>query len=194
MDYSNRTHISFLLDASGSMDYAEAADNLRKGFNEFCESLKHRLMNKYLISLAQFGHYNGWYYRDFEGVDVNVVPELNKVNYVPSGGTPLSRATTKVIHEALDFEREHPVERTMIIVFTDGGEGYYGSDRQLTVGRLISNQFDDDTHKVAMISLGHDAADVAKSYNIKLLVKGDDGLGKAFQTLTEEIVDMAKGT
>lgn len=115
------THISFVLDRSGSMQSLRT-DTIG-GFNRFLED-QQTVPGKATMTLVQF---------DTMGIDtmqnatdIKSVPKLSMETYVPRDGTPLYDAIGKTIEETGAFlkntsESDRPA-KVVFVVMTDGME------------------------------------------------------------------------
>lgn len=118
---SNYTHISIVLDRSGSM-HPTKRDTMG-GFNEFLESQKRDNEGKTTCSLITFSN-------DFTNVysmaDLSVAEPLTEHNYIPSGGTALFEAwgeemTTLTSQIAKMSPLKRP-DKVLFAIITDGFE------------------------------------------------------------------------
>ena len=107
----NYTHISFVLDRSGSM--ASVLNDTIGGFNSFLDEQK-KSGNKISFWLTLFN--SDKIEKRYIKEDLKNVEQLSDDNYVPNHSTPLWDAVGKTIQE---FSKEKEV---LFIVMTDGQE------------------------------------------------------------------------
>ena len=116
------THISFLLDRSGSMNIIAKA--MMDGYNEYIGKQK-TIPGKATVSVSQF---DDIYDVLYEMIDINDVPLLTDEVYIPRGWTALNDATAKLINRTGELlaampENERP-EKVIFVVISDGSENY----------------------------------------------------------------------
>jgi uncharacterized protein YegL len=156
---SNYTHVSILIDRSGSMSSMKL--DVIGGFNQLIEDQK-KEDGELTVSLTQFDS-AGWSgdstlslerTNDFSPVDSVVL--LNESNYIPRGGTPLNDALGITIKELGDklasLNEEDRPEKVIVVVITDGEEN---SSRQYTtslIKEMIQHQ--ETTYNWKFIYLG----------------------------------------
>lgn len=157
MPQKNYTHISILLDRSGSMNDAGKREEAISGFNNFIAEQK-KIPGKVTISLAQFDHQ---YEVLHDFLKLEYVPALTKEKYVPRGMTALLDAfgrlmTTTGSTLASMPEAERP-SKVLFVVITDGQEN---SSKEMTSAR-IAEMVDEQRNKYswAFIYLGADLKD-----------------------------------
>ena len=114
------THISILLDRSGSMQ--SIVNDVIGGFNSFIKA-QQKEPGKLTVTLAQFD-------TDYEvlhqNAEVAAVQPLTEQTFVPRGGTALLKFATKLINDtgatlAAMPESERP-EKVLFVMITDGEE------------------------------------------------------------------------
>jgi hypothetical protein len=128
---ANYTHVSMLLDGSGSMDRIKS--DIIGGFNSFVEQQK-AVPGEMTLSLAQF---NVEYKIIYDFVSIKDVIPLTDKAYIPMDGTALLDSAAKLIADtgtkiAKLPEHERP-ERVMVVILTDGKEN---SSREYTKPKL----------------------------------------------------------
>lgn len=151
------THISFVLDRSGSM--SSIKPDTIGGFNEFLKAQK-EAPGQASMTLVQFD-------TEYEAlqsmVDIQVVPPLNDSTFVPRGSTALLDAIGRTINETGKSlgdlpEGERP-EKVLFVILTDGEEN---SSREFTNGRIndmITHQR--ETYKWEFVFLGANQDSIA---------------------------------
>ena len=117
----NKTHVTFVLDSSGSMSKIE--DDTKGGFNIFLREQKEEEEGEATVSLYEFNTNVELVYR---AIEIEDAPELDDENYSPGGRTALHDAITRAVGETEDqvgmlAERDQP-ENVVVVVLTDGKE------------------------------------------------------------------------
>lgn len=109
------THITFLLDETGSM--MSIKDDTIGGFNSYISKLQ-QSGQKFLFSLTKFDsrHYTTVY----DGVDIRDVKPLDNNSYNPGASTPLIDSAVKAIHDA--ERRSGKSDKVIVVILTDGHE------------------------------------------------------------------------
>src|ERR1700712_1893887 len=112
---SDYTHVSVLLDRSGSMQSIQS--DVEGGFNSFIEAQK-KVPGKLTVTLSQF---DDVYELVYANKDINEVPQLN---LQPRNSTALTDSLAKVIYDtggALSAlpEADRP-GKVLILIITDG--------------------------------------------------------------------------
>jgi Mg-chelatase subunit ChlD len=116
----NKTHVTFVLDSSGSMSRIE--DDTKGGFNIFLRDQKEE-EGEATVSLYEF---NTNVELVHLAIDIEDAPELDDENYSPGGRTALHDAITRAVGETEDHietlpEKDQP-ENVVVVVLTDGKE------------------------------------------------------------------------
>jgi hypothetical protein len=116
----NKTHVTFVLDSSGSMSRIE--DDTKGGFNIFLRDQKEE-EGEATVSLYEF---NTNVELAYLAIDIEDAPELDDENYSPGGRTALHDAITRAVGETEDHietlpEKDQP-ENVVVVVLTDGKE------------------------------------------------------------------------
>jgi hypothetical protein len=160
----NYTHITFVLDRSGSMGTLKS-DTIG-AVNKFVEEQK-AVKGKATFTLALFDDQHDIVH-DF--VDLKFVNGLNNENYVPRGWTALHDAIGRNINRtgsqlAAMKEQDRP-EKVLFVIMTDGHENYSREFSLAKVASMIDHQ--DKTYNWDFVFLGADKDTflVAKSLNI----------------------------
>ena len=135
----NYTHISILLDRSGSME--KIREDVVGGLNTFVADQK-KLPGKVTCSIAQF---DTDYDYIVQATDLVYVPTFSTMNYVPRGGTALLDSLDRLIVETGAFldklaEDKKPGQ-VVFVVITDGEENasYYIKDMSV-IARSVKHQ------------------------------------------------------
>lgn len=113
-----KTHITFVLDSSGSM--AAIEDDTRGGFNAFLEDQRNE-DGEASVSLYDF---NTTVERVYVGYPIVEAPKLTEANYTPGGSTALYDAIYTAVTETSDriAEIDDQPDNVIVVVLTDGEE------------------------------------------------------------------------
>ena len=158
------THISVILDRSGSME--SIRDDTIGGFNSFLRDQKSH-PGTATLTLVQFDTQDP-YELIHRFKPIQVVPELDRKTYVPRASTPLLDALGRGIN---DLERslteigddERP-SRVVFVVITDGQENSSREFRRDQIIKMIKERTDADNWQFVFLSADLKAIDDAKSY------------------------------
>src|ERR1035437_3209746 len=136
----NYTHISVVLDRSGSM--SSIASDTIGGFNTFLKTQK-EAVGTCTFSLMQFDNEHTIIH---DGVDINEVPDLDATTFVPRGGTALWDAIGRTIHATGAYlgkmkEADRP-EKVVFVIITDGDENSSREFSHAKVREMIKHQTD----------------------------------------------------
>ena len=128
---NNYTHVSILIDKSGSMSGSES--DVIGGINKFIEQQK-TVPGKLTVSLVQF---DNLYEQMYGFEDIDSVKPLNDDSYIPRGSTALLDAAGRLVTETglkLSFlpEALRP-SKVMFLIYTDG---YENSSKEWTKPKL----------------------------------------------------------
>lgn len=159
------THITFILDRSGSM--AAVLDDAIGGFNSLLEENK-REGRECTMTLVKFDH-------EYETVrsiaPLALVEPLSRKTYVPRGTTALLDAVGRAIRETGEalsrLEEGARPERVMVAILTDGYENASREYRREQVAKLISDQERDYNWAFLFVATGIDAWGQAEGIGIR---------------------------
>src|ERR1700759_4539792 len=117
---SGYTHVSMLLDRSGSM--ASIKSDTIGGVNQFVDIQKQEL-GEMTLTLCQFDNF---YEVVYDARPIAEIPALTDKTYIPRGSTALLDSACQLIIDtgrklAALPEAERP-ERVMVVIITDGEE------------------------------------------------------------------------
>jgi hypothetical protein len=139
---TNYTHVSILLDRSGSMD--EIKSFIIEGFNDFIKNQK-KEPGELSVTLVQFD-------TEYEVLQdhrsVNDIPLLTGEIYIPRGGTALNDSWVRLIEDtgvklSAMKEKDRP-EKVLLISFTDGYENasvkYASPEGDSYIKKLVDQQ------------------------------------------------------
>jgi hypothetical protein len=115
------THISFLLDGSGSMQ--KILDDTIGGFNSFLNSQRDGAPGRATFTLARF---DDGYEPLATMMNIAYVPEMNRSNFVPRGSTRLLDSIARIISETGAGLKRLPDEarpaKVLLVILSDGEE------------------------------------------------------------------------
>lgn len=133
------SHIVFVLDESSSM--SSCYDQTIAGYNEYLKAQKEDAEKTGIKTLVSLYKFNGSDVRAiFDRQDVAEVPQLDKTNYRPSGGTNLHDAMGGVmmkINALLAEKKKEDRESVIITVLTDGEENQSRTFRSTDVKAMV---------------------------------------------------------
>lgn len=113
---ANYTHLILILDESGSMGVIW--DSTIEGVNELIRQQR-AVPGDFTTALYKFS----W---TVKGLERTTFSELNKVNYVPTGGTALNDAICKAIDDEgkylASLKEDNRPDKVVVVVVTDGQE------------------------------------------------------------------------
>lgn len=156
---SNYTHISMLLDRSGSM--GSIKDFIIEGFNNFIKDQK-KEPGELSVTLVQFDtEYETLF--DFKGI--NDIPILDGNIYVPRGMTALNDSWVRLIEETgarlASYKDEDRPEKVLLISLSDGLENaskkYAPPEGDKYIKDLVERQERDYNWKFVYIGANQDS-------------------------------------
>jgi len=158
------THITFVLDSSGSMDVI--ADDTRGGFNTFLKDQRDQ-EGTATVTLYDFNTTVDQIYETYPVADA---PELTDENYKPRGRTALHDAIARAVDEtgeeiATVDQAEQP-DNVIIVVLTDGKENASETPKDAVRGRIETRQ-EADGWEFLFIGANQDAVLTAEGMGIE---------------------------
>lgn len=158
------THISILLDRSGSMN--KIRQDTIGGVNSFIAAQK-ELPGVCTFSMAQF---NQSYQDLYRAVPIHTVRPLDETNFVPSGNTALIDAICKSIDDlgnilSLLPEYARP-EKVIFVIVTDGEENCSREHKLAEAHTRINRQRSDYNWEFLFIGADQDAIQAGYQYGI----------------------------
>lgn len=146
------THITFVLDSSGSMTAVE--EDTKGGYNTFLADQRDE-DGEATVSLYDF---NTGVNRVYIGRRIEDAPELTDTNYSPGGMTALHDAIITAIDETEDYLNTHieEPENVILVVLTDGRENASETPADAVRERIEDRQ--DDGWEILFIGANQDAA------------------------------------
>ncbi len=202
------THISILLDRSGSMQSIQS--DVEGGFNAFIETQK-KVAGKLTVTLSQF---DDVYELVYANKDIHDVPGLK---LMPRNSTALIDSLAKVIHDtgaalAALPESDRP-GKVLILIITDGLENASKEYKPEQVSALVKQQEEKYSWAFQYLGANQDAVLAAQMVGIEagLNYKAENTRGmfsaasaslqvnrestsKKYNKLTQEEVDAATGS
>jgi len=165
MSKRDYTHISIVLDRSGSMQ--SCLNDTIGGFNQFLSAQKQE-SGEATITMIQFD--------DEYEVLMDMLPlanaiDLSRENYVPRDCTALldaiGRTINNVEHKINEKEEDQRPEKVIFVIITDGGEN---SSREFNHGQvmeMINRHKDENKWEFVFIGANQDAINVGGGMGIR---------------------------
>ncbi len=172
-----QTHVSFVLDSSGSMQ--NIAEDTKGGFNSFLADQRDEEGNA-TVTLIDFNTNVDVVY---EAQDIEEAPELDSDTYTPSGQTALHDAIITAIDTASarieELDDEEKPETVVVVVLTDGQENASETPGE-TVRERVEQQQEEHGWEFLFIGANQDAALTAEGIGMdsgRALSMQDSGEG-----------------
>ncbi|MFZ5953354.1 MAG: VWA domain-containing protein [Candidatus Rifleibacteriota bacterium] len=191
---SDYTHISVLLDRTGSMETIR--DDTIGGFNSFLEQQK-GLPGFSTMTLAQFDSQNPYeVIHDFRLIG-EVVP-LTRDTFVPRASTPLYDAMGKAIIDLDDRLRKMPEAtrpaKVVVVIVTDGQENASSEFSKSQITKMIEAKKKELDWQFVFLSADLDAMADAISSGVKSnaarsFTKDRDGVSEVWKCLSVGIAN-----
>ena len=151
---SNYTHVSVLLDRSGSMESIK--NDTIGGFNNFIGEQK-KVEGEMTITLCQFDHE---YENLYNFIDIQEVVPLTDRTFIPRGSTALLDSVAKIIIDTgkklAEMSEEQRPERVMIVIITDGMENASVEQTRASVAAMVKHQEDNYQWQFVYIGANQD--------------------------------------
>ena len=161
---NNYTHISIVLDRSGSMDSIKK-DTIG-GFNTFLKAQK-EAPGKATLSLIRFDNF---YEPVYEMVEIQSVKDLDSSNFVPRGSTALLDAIGQTINDTgaklNAMAEDKKPSKVLFVIITDGEEN---SSREFTkdqINKMITEQRETWKWEFVFLAATQDAIQTGIDYGI----------------------------
>lgn len=149
------THITFVLDSSGSM--ASIEDDTRGGFNIFLKEQREE-EGTATVTLYNFNTTVELVYRERP---VEEAPTLDTDNYSPGGRTALHDAITRAVDETgghiEGLAAPNQPDNVIVVVLTDGKENASETPQE-TVRQRVEQRREEDDWEFLFIGANQDAA------------------------------------
>ncbi|MFA9427107.1 VWA domain-containing protein [Natronorubrum sp. A-ect3] len=184
-----KTHITFVLDSSGSMEAIK--DDTKDGFNSFLEEQKTE-DGTATVSLYNFDTSVEQVYKTELIEDAS---KLTDGNYTPSGRTALHDALTTAVNETTDhiasLEKATRPDNVIIVVLTDGKENA-SETPQDTVRELVEQRREKHGWEFLFIGANQDAALTASGMGMSAdhsldMDHSGEGARNAYQSTSKRI-------
>lgn len=184
-----RTHVTFVLDSSGSM--STIRDDTIGGFNTFLEDQRDE-PGEATVTLYDF---NTSVERVYRGEPVENAPTLDEETYTPGGSTALYDAIATAISETKRRIEKLPAgvrpENVIVVVLTDGMENA-SETPQDRVRTLVEDHREEHGWEFLFIGANQDAALTATHMGIDAdnsldMTQNDEGTRAAYQSTSESI-------
>lgn len=183
------THVTFVLDSSGSMSAIE--DDTIGGFNSFLTDQQNE-PGTATVGLYEF---NSQVHRLYQGYPIEDAPKLNSDSYTPGGRTALHDAISSAITETDDYlsklEPTNQPENVIIVVLTDGKENA-SETPQHRVRDQVSERRIEYEWEFLFIGANQDAALTARSVGMDTdrslnMSHSKEGTQAAYESASERI-------
>jgi len=187
--YCMLTHVTFVLDSSGSMNKIE--EDTKGGFNSLLEEQQNE-DGEATITLYEF---NDHVERLFQAEPVEGVPQLSDENYSPGGRTALYDAMAMAIRNtgqriAIPNGQSRP-DHVLVVVLTDGKENASETTHG-TVKELIELRQEEDDWEFLFIGANQDAVLTAEEMGMEkdralTMSHNAEGAQAAYESTSEQI-------
>jgi len=151
----NYTHISVVLDKSGSME--SCLKDTIGGFNQFLKTQK-ELKGDATFTMVQF---NCNYDMIVDMLPLKNVEELSNENYCPNGGTALLDAIGRTINNVEskinDKDENAKPEKVIFVIITDGEENSSKEFNREQIMQMINNHRSEQKWEFVFIGANQDA-------------------------------------
>jgi len=183
------THITFVLDSSGSMSAIE--DDTRGGFNTFLVDQRDE-PGTATVSLYDFDTTVELVYERYPIADA---PELTDETYTPSGKTALHDAMYRAITETADWintmESAEQPETVIVVVLTDGKENA-SETHQARVREQVELRRKEYDWQFLFIGANQDAALTAERMGMDAdsslsMAHNDEGTRAAYESTSNQV-------
>src|SRR5262245_21398566 len=170
MPKTGKTHLTFLLDRSGSM--RKTADDAIGGFNTLLENQK-TLPGECTVSLIQFDHE---YREDYHMAPIIKIEPLTDKTFEPRGSTAyadaLARSSIELGETLAALPEEERPETVIFAVITDGMEksskNYRGREGRARVRQMVEHQRDVYKWQFAFMGSNEEAIETAEEMGIPI--------------------------
>ena len=195
---SDYTHISVILDRSGSME--SIRDDIIGGFNAFVQEQQQQ-PGTATLTLVQFDAQDP-YEIVHQFKHIQAIPTLTRETYVPRSGTPLLDALGRGINDLestiAGMGKEESPSKVVVVIITDGQENSSLEFRKDQIVKMIKERSDKDDWQFLFLSADLAAIGDAMSYGIRadaalLFDKSRVGTAAAYASLSAQISDYRAG-
>ncbi|WP_254523980.1 vWA domain-containing protein [Natrinema caseinilyticum] len=184
-----KTHITFVLDSSGSMSAIE--DDTKGGFNAFLEDQRDE-PGTATVSLYDFNTNVDCVY---QGYSTGAAPKLDDDNYTPGGRTALHDAITTAVTETGDrietMEAAGRPDNVIIVILTDGKENASETPQE-RVRDLVEYRRQEHEWEFLFIGANQNAALTASGMGMDKdrsldMAHSEDGAKSAYESTSDRI-------
>jgi len=184
-----RTHVTFVLDSSGSM--SKIADDTKGGFNTFLLD-QQEADGEATVSLYSFDTTVRCLY---EGLPVDEAERLTDESYTPGGRTALHDALSTAITDTAAFVETRPPgstpEQVIVVTLTDGKENA-SETPQKRVRDLVERYRHDHDWEFMFIGANQDAALTAERVGMDrsrslTMAHSDEGASAAYDSVSKSV-------
>lgn len=184
-----KTHITFVLDSSGSMSAIE--DDTIGGFNAFLDDQRDA-EGTATVSLYEFSTNVDCIY---QGYSVEAAPKIDGDTYTPGGRTALHDAIATAVTETADrtdrMESAGQPDNVIVVVLTDGKENASETPQE-RVRELVEYRRDECKWEFLFIGANQDAALTASGMGMDKdrsldMAHSGDGARSAYQSTSERV-------
>lgn len=163
---NNLTHITVILDRSGSMQAIKS--DIIGGFNTFLKEQK-EVPTKSTFTLIQFDTVNHYeIVHNFK--PISEIPELTDKTFVPRGGTPLldclGRGINDLSEQISKLPEDKKPDRIFFVVITDGHENSSTEFHKEDIVKLIDKKKSEDKWEFLFLSADLQAISDARQFGI----------------------------
>jgi hypothetical protein len=183
------THVTFVLDSSGSMSKIEG--DTRGGFNSFLKDQRDE-EGSATVTLYDFNTGVEQMYKEYP---IEEAPKLNENNYTPGGRTALHDAIYRAVRETADaiVDRD-PADRpdnVIVVVLTDGKENASETHHERVREQVSIRQTEDDwefffigANQDAVLTASEMGIDEDRSLN---MAHSGEGAQAAYESTSDQI-------
>jgi hypothetical protein len=184
-----KTHVTFVLDSSGSM--SEIEDDTKGGFNSFLADQRNE-EGTATVSLFDF---NTDVKRIYRGLPIVEAPELTDETYIPGGRTALHDAISSAISDTIDYIAGLDVadrpDTVIVVVLTDGKENA-SETPQDNVRKQVETCREEHDWEFLFIGANQDAALTASGMGMRAdrsldMAHNEEGTRAAYESTSERI-------
>jgi Mg-chelatase subunit ChlD len=192
------THVTVILDRSGSMD--SIRDDIIGGFNSFLREQKAE-PGQATMTLVQFDTEDPYeVIHRFKPIEA--VPELDRATYVPRGCTPLLDAFGRGINDIEkslgELAEEDRPSKVMVVALTDGQENASREFTKDQIEKMVKVKTAESDWQFVFLTTDLAAFGDARALGIHagsslLFVKSAEGSVKAWKSLSRGMSDYRSG-
>lgn len=188
----NYTHISVILDRTGSME--SIRDDTIGGFNAFLNEQKEQPETA-TLTLVQFDTQDP-YEVIHQFTPINEVPELTRQTYVPRASTPLldaiGRGINDLEHRLAKMEEPQRPSKVVLVIITDGQENSSREFRKDQIVKMIQQKQEQEGWQFVFLSADLEAINDAMAYGFQAKAsmtydKSTKGVSAAWTSLSSKI-------